>query len=336
MRILVYEYITGGGMLDSALPSSLAREGDLMLRALVSDLTEIEGIEVVATRDKRLGSANLPSAEFRLLQGPEDFPLAWQECLETVEAVWPIAPEHFQILEGISESVLAKGKLLLNSPPCAVQTTTSKLATSTRLRERGVATVPTYRLEDLVSDNKGSWVLKPDDGVGCLGARICRDLGELHQQYRAVGTDRCHVVQPFVHGTPVSLNILAHEGEAFVLSVNRQRIAMADNSFVLLGCVVNGYPGQPERFHKIGQDVVSAFPELWGIIGVDMIDTDSGLQVLEVNPRLTTSYVGLRESTGVNPAALVLDLLKGKRPTAEQFMNAATVVDVDLEYAGAA
>jgi predicted ATP-grasp superfamily ATP-dependent carboligase len=32
--------------------------------------------------------------------------------------------------------------------------------------------------------------------------------------------------------------------------------------------------------------------------------------VLEVNPRLTTSYVGLRRAIGVNPAGLVLRLLQ--------------------------
>jgi predicted ATP-grasp superfamily ATP-dependent carboligase len=31
--------------------------------------------------------------------------------------------------------------------------------------------------------------------------------------------------------------------------------------------------------------------------------------VLEVNPRLTTSYAGLRDALGINPARLVLDLL---------------------------
>ena len=80
---------------------------------------------------------------------------------------------------------------------------------------------------------------------------------------------------------------------------------------------------------------LAAIPELWGIIGVDIIDSKNGLQVLEVNPRITTSYVGLKESTGLNPAALVLDLVDGRMPPADQILN-ALVVDVNLEYAGAA
>ncbi|MCU7856922.1 MAG: ATP-grasp domain-containing protein, partial [Candidatus Thiodiazotropha sp. (ex Lucinoma borealis)] len=89
------------------------------------------------------------------------------------------------------------------------------------------------------------------------------------------------------------------------------------------------------RFHKLGRDVAAAMPELWGIVGIDTLDTDTGLKVLEVNPRITTSYVGLKESIGVNPAGLVLDLLNNGMPLSEQFIK-AVVVDVNLEYAGAA
>ena len=144
-----------------------------------------------------------------------------------------------------------------------------------------------------------------------------------------------YVIQPFIHGTPTSLNLLACKGEAFLLSVNHQRIAMTDTGFMLLGCVVNGHMKKKTRFRKLAREVTAAMPDLWGMIGIDIIDTENGLLVLEVNPRITTSYVGLKESTGLNPAALVLDLLEGKLPLPDQILN-SLVVDVNLEYVGAA
>lgn len=334
MRVFVFEYITGGGMLDSALPPSLAEEGNMMLKALVSDLLDIPGIEVFATRDARLDKPDLP-IDFEMLHAPEEFPEAWQRCLSYADAVWPIAPEYAHILQHISETVINQGKLLLNSPPQAVRTASSKLTTAKRMLEQGIPVVPTYRFEDGLPDRPGSWVLKPDDGVGCQGIRICRDMDDLCRQFESLPTDREFVIQPFIHGTPTSINVLACNGKSFVLSVNHQRIAMTDNGFVLLGCVVNGYREHKARYHQLGRDVVAAIPELWGIIGVDIIDTEGGLQVLEVNPRITTSYVGLKESTGVNPAALVLDLLQGRLPLSDQILD-ALVVDVNLEYVGAA
>ncbi|MES9991313.1 MAG: ATP-grasp domain-containing protein [Candidatus Thiodiazotropha sp.] len=321
-------------MLDSPLPPSLAEEGDIMLKALISDLTEIDGIEVHTTRDARLSELESPVV-CHMLHSLEDFPQAWQMCMESADAVWPVAPEFSNVLKHISETVICQGKVLLNSPPQAVETTSSKLETLNRLSEHGISVVPTYRFEDGVPDHNGSWVLKPDDGVGCQGIRVCRDRDDLCQQFKALPLSSEYVIQPFIHGTPTSLNILACHGEALVLSVNHQRIAMTDTGFVLLGCVVNGHLKHRARFHKLGRQVVAALPDLWGIIGVDIFDTKDGLHVLEVNPRITTSYVGLKESTGINPAALVLDLLGDRLSLSQQILK-ASVVDVNLEYAGAA
>jgi predicted ATP-grasp superfamily ATP-dependent carboligase len=50
---------------------------------------------------------------------------------------------------------------------------------------------------------------------------------------------------------------------------------------------------------------------LFGYVGVDLIATDSCPVVLEINPRLTTSYVALKDALGANPAAQVLALAAG-------------------------
>ena len=58
----------------------------------------------------------------------------------------------------------------------------------------------------------------------------------------------------------------------------------------------------------MAQSVCRAIPGLWGYVGVDLIMTEEGPVVLEVNPRLTTSYVGLSQSIGINLASLMLQL----------------------------
>jgi tyramine---L-glutamate ligase len=334
MRIFVYEYISGGGLLGCALPPSLASEGDLMLRALVSDLCELDGVEVIIMRDARLSPVTLP-VECRFIDRAEQFPEVWRLSLSTSDAVWPIAPEEHGALERITEEVLAAGKVLLNSPPCVVRATASKIGTLRRLAERGVAVVPTYGVDDVLPWIRGRWVLKPDDGVGCLGIRLFQDRDTLCRHWEQLPQGGAYVAQPYVSGTAASLCILAKEGEAALLSVNRQRIAVMDDSFVLLGCVVNGLHGGGGRYRRLACDVAAALPELRGFSGVDLIAEPSSLKVLEVNPRLTTSYVGLKESIGVNPAGLVLDLVRGGSAWRES-TGIAKAVDVCLEYASVA
>jgi predicted ATP-grasp superfamily ATP-dependent carboligase len=42
-------------------------------------------------------------------------------------------------------------------------------------------------------------------------------------------------------------------------------------------------------------------------VGVDLILADDSVQLVEINPRLTTSYIGLRQVAGMNPAGLIFD-----------------------------
>ena len=63
MRILVLEYITGGGMVTESIPETLVREGDLMLNAVLNDLSQLSGIELVIFRDTGIPQAKWVNGE---------------------------------------------------------------------------------------------------------------------------------------------------------------------------------------------------------------------------------------------------------------------------------
>lgn len=334
MRIYVFEYITGGGMLDASLSPSLVREGDLMLRALASDLGAIDGIQCLITRDARLAPLRL-AADCWCVRTPEQFAETWAEALDLADAVWPIVPEHQAALERVTEAILSAGKILLNSRPDAIRATASKLQTLRLLEGAGVPVVPTFGPNDVLPDIKGRWVLKPDDGVGCLGIRVFKDRDALCRAWDRLDGGCLCVAQPFVKGTAASLSLVAKEGEAALLAVNRQRVALMDDTLVLLGCVVNGLDLADGRLHGIADAIAAAFPNLWGYVGVDLMLTPEGPLLLEVNPRLTSSYAGLTEALGLNPAELVLDLHAGRRPQ-RRGSSAGVPVEICLEVAGVA
>jgi predicted ATP-grasp superfamily ATP-dependent carboligase len=321
-------------MLGGALTPSLACEGDQMLRALATDLCELPEVEVLITRDARLPPVKLP-VECRYIESASQFPESWGQALAAVDACWPIAPEQSGALERISGAVLASRKALLSSPPGAVRAAASKIGTLRRLAEEGVPVVPTYGADEVLPRIRGRWVLKPDDGVGCLGIRLFQDRDALLRHWEQLPDGPAHVAQPYVTGLDASLSLLARDGAAVLLSVNRQRVAVMDDSLVLLGCVVGGLGGEERRYQRLASHIAAALPELRGYAGVDLIVGRGGLKVLEVNPRLTTSYVGLKESIGVNPAALVLDLMVGGQAWRGP-SGVARAVDVCLEYADVA
>src|SRR4030095_16531946 len=114
MRVFVYEHITGGGLLlaDDDL-ASLAPEGDMMIRALLSDLAEIPGLEPVTLRDLRL-ERDLP-ATLLVPRSAADFWPTFERALQMSDVVWPIAPEQDGWLERITQAAVDSGRTLLNS-----------------------------------------------------------------------------------------------------------------------------------------------------------------------------------------------------------------------------
>jgi predicted ATP-grasp superfamily ATP-dependent carboligase len=217
-------------------------------------------------------------------------------------------PETGGLLERISRLTLEAGCRLIGSRPDAVRLAASKRQTSAWLRRHGIAVVPSYAVAEPVEESAARWVSKPDDGVGCEGIRIFESREALAA---ALGSEASedYVVQPYTEGIPASLSLLCQAGEACLLSCNRQQVAEVDGRFHLRGIDVNGL-GDSDTLAELGRAIARAIPDLWGYVGVDMICTASGPRVLEINPRLTVSYAGLRAALKRNPAELVLRLLR--------------------------
>lgn len=301
MRVFVYEHVTAGAVGDDATLAALAPEGDMMIRALLRDLAHVPGVEALTLRDARL-PADLP-AQIMQPGSRGDFWPAFLRCVETCDAVWPIAPEQGGCLERISRQVNEAGRTLLNSRPEAVRTAASKLRTSRALATAGVRVVPTWECAADVPAGMGAIVSKPDDGAGCVDTYLLR--GPAHAATYALPG---HVFQPFIEGEALSLSLLCCDRSARLLSVNRQLVQEAGGVLQFGGVTVNALPDMEGRFADLAARVAAAIPGLWGHVGVDLVCGASGLTVIEVNPRLTTSCAGLHEALGINLGALVLGL----------------------------
>jgi predicted ATP-grasp superfamily ATP-dependent carboligase len=73
-----------------------------------------------------------------------------------------------------------------------------------------------------------------------------------------------------------------------------------------------------QRATSLAIQAINAMPPARGYVGVDMVLSDAadGLAdvVIEINPRITTSYVGLRAAISQNLAGLMLACVRGERP----------------------
>lgn len=300
MRLLVYEHVTGGGMLSQSPPASLVREADLMLRALLRDLAG-QPVTLLTTRDPRLlpleGVATLmPTAQ-------EDGAALFSRALDQVDAAWPTAPETDTTLETLARLTLTRGRVLVGCRPDAIAVAASKARTAAILAAAGIPAVPTFTSPDQVPDWPGPWVVKPDDGAGSDDTRRVTDWTAART--RLTARPGHYVAQPWLAGVPLSLSLLCHGAGTELLAVNRQRVTIADGVVRLEGLEVNAEADSDGRHLALACSIRDALPGLLGYVGVDLLATEEGPVVLEINPRLTTSYCALRAARGVNVGARV-------------------------------
>lgn len=307
MRVFAFEFFSGGGLAGRPLPARLAREGGLMLATLVGELAELPGVEVIASRDHRLPP--VPGSEtLRPLPGEDPVSL-YRRGVAAADAAWPTAPEAGGTLERLANATRDAGRILLGCRPDAVRLTAGKRATTMALHERGIRTVPTFAYGDGLPRLTGPWVVKPDDGAGCEDTDIVE--GPAAAVARLAADPERLVTQPWIDGEPLSLSLLCAAGASRLLSCNRQEIAVRDGHVRLEGIQVNALRDPDGRFARLAGQIAAAVPGLWGYVGVDLVLTAEGPVVLEINPRLTTSYCAMRPALGFNVAALVLGLLQG-------------------------
>jgi predicted ATP-grasp superfamily ATP-dependent carboligase len=305
-ELFVCEFITGGGLYNAPLPSALAREGGLMLEALLADLLATDQVSVVTSRDVRLPPLKLPVSMVQVdtVQiNAEPWPL-WQQCIEHADLVWLIAPESGGMLEKMSRLVPA-GKLL-GCPPQAITIAASKYATAQWLMQHDIAVVPTWKSQQAPA-GLPRYVAKPDDGVSCEDTRCIDDFARM-QAWLQDGRSASHVIQPWLPGEAGSISMLCSDGKAWLLSCNRQLVELQNDGFAYRGSIVNGMAQYWDDFAALAQHIAAAMPALSGYVGVDVMVDGDNITVLEINPRLTTSYAGVSQATGLNVAGLALDL----------------------------
>jgi predicted ATP-grasp superfamily ATP-dependent carboligase len=305
MHVFAYEYLSSGAAGDATAMPSLQTEGWAMLSALVQDLARCPGVQVSTLLDfqrtppqdwrdrivtKRVQAATEEDA-FRELAAAADYTLV-------------VAPEFDGILAKRSRWVEAPGGRLLGSSPRAIDETTDKLLLSRLWSSRGIPTPdtePSYPL-----------VCKPRLGAGSQATFLVHDPEELahaQRQSRAEGWSGELIAQRYIPGLAASVAFLAVGGKRYSFPAVEQRLS-SDGRFRYLGGRLPLPDNLDRRARHLAERAVECVQGLQGWFGVDLVlgeaEDGSGDAAIEINPRLTTSYLGLRRFARFNLAEALL------------------------------
>jgi predicted ATP-grasp superfamily ATP-dependent carboligase len=284
MKVLIYEEITAAHEPHMASAGLLA-EGSAMLQWLVTSATKNHINARVLLHPQLHHLAHplpwLPSGE-----------PGWREALSWADAVLAVAPETDQRLLNLSRKVMSTGKHWLGCSPQAIALASSKTQTCKRLSAQGIASVPGYSLGETPAPHQGLWITKPDDGCGCEGQQRHdswqKALARLQQ-------NPTQLAQPWLEGTPKSLCLWVHgPSHVDVLAVNHQGVEISASGVPTLASLTTDAEPVAACHQQLAKNVTQALEGLWGMVGIDFVEQpDGSLVVLEVNPRMTTSFSNL-------------------------------------------
>ena len=299
MKLLLYEWCCSGGLSDAEASTDLAgivAEGRAMLEALAADAARDALLEVTALVDVTQAPELPVAALVRSVPvGGEIDALVAAAC----DADWTVivAPETDGILFDRVGAVRAAGARVLAASDPFIAIAADKQATVNALAAAGVP-VPAGRSlaagESVPLDFHMPAIRKLRDGVG--GEGLAR-LASIHDVQPVPMATR---LEAFAAGTPVGVSCLCGGGVVKVLPPMVQRFTPSMPPRYLGGEPLA--PGlQADRAIALARRAVCAVARAagdeapMGWVGVDMIlgarDDGRDDRVLEVNPRLTTSFV---------------------------------------------
>lgn len=334
-RILLYEFLTSGGLWTSSLSqhdvSSLSREGIAMLSALATDCVAA-GFETVVLRDARLQAILFPGCETHdVASSAEETTLLMKLGAESDRVVL-IAPEFDQLLADRCRLVVGAGGCLLSPSLEVVTLAGDKHRTAEHLAGAGVPAprgVVVRRYDALSKDFAFPAVLKPCSGAGSQGLRLI-------ESWIAVpaadgwGSGGPFRLERFVPGLAVSVAVLCGPDDVLPLMPCLQRLSK-DGRFQYLGGALPVAKALSDRAQRLAVAAVKTLPNPIGFIGVDLVlgNDPAGAEdfVIEINPRLTTSYVGLRAAAKCNLAYAMWAVAHG-----QSLRDSLSFADDPLEF----
>ena len=325
--VLVYEFFTGGGCDLGEPPDGLACEALAMLWAVLADFRRWGSMRTLTALDPRfeeripgLNRSTLPADEVLCL--PDTRHELFRSLLKRCDAVLIIAPERGEILAKLTAEAETARIPVLGSNASAVTTAGNKAACHRLFRKAKLPTPRTYEVgfaaAPLLAKQMGyPLIVKPVDGVGAEGVyeieRPC-DLAEALDSVRQCTSREKILLQSYTAGTHASVSLIVEGNRCLPLSLNRQLI-QTGSPFKYLGSQVPLAHPSGEFAVELACSAVKLLPGLRGYVGVDMVLTEDSAQLIEVNPRLTTSYIGLRRLTPVNLAQVIWEAcMKGILP----------------------
>ena len=297
-KILIYEYITGGGLLNEDLTSGLMNEAHMITSSLYDNCRKSKYFTYNYFRDYRLSS--LKDKEAIVLKSNSK--IYNLDFLKKYDYILPILPEIDMSLYLYVKYLEMNGINAVISNSQTIKICSDKLKFHQFCQKKSLPSIETYQKYNNYLHNK-LLLIKDRYGAGCSHIEITKNI----KTSESIKADK--VIQPYIDGDDYSVSIYFTKNNFYILTINKQILEYKNNRARLSSIIVNVKHPAYLKIIRLVSRVKDSLPGLYGFAGIDIITKGSDIFIIEINPRLTTSFIGIYDTIGIN----IIDLIASRK-----------------------
>ena len=296
-KILIYEYITGGGLINEDLTSDLMHEATLMTRSLYQACENSRYFHCDHLLDYRLKDRYKDNSV--IIKKKDD--LYDLNLLCKYDYILPVMPESNFILYNYAKFLESNKINMLLSDSETIRLCSDKYEFYKFININKLNTMKTY-LKYTKNMNGNKFVIKDRYGVGCSFIQITTDVNKL----KIVSSN--NIIQDYKIGIDYSVSVFFSKDSFKLLTINKQLIKINKNNQIYLsGIIINVRYEYYMKILRIVSKIKNILPGLKGFVGIDLLINDKEIFIIEINPRLTTSFGGIHHTLGINIVDLIIN-----------------------------
>ena len=293
--LIIFEYFTANPQNNKNIDKSVLSEGKKMINKLAEILSQnTVNVTVYVIKNQMIKILKKKNISYLITDKKKD----WFEVIKNFDKsktkVILIAPETGNLLYKIAKKISESGFKLLNSDLNSLLIFSSKLETSKYLKRKNIPFIKDLKLKNCIHKGKNDLILKPEHSAGSENIFLIKDQFSLIDITKRINYS--YIIQKYYKNHLGSFSMLCRNGSNILLTCNKHIIKLEKNKIKQLGSEIGAYEKFRNEFQKLADQISHNFQGLLGFIGVDVIMDKKVWKVLEVNSRLTSSFVHLNRS----------------------------------------
>ncbi|MHA1409912.1 MAG: ATP-grasp domain-containing protein [Candidatus Odinarchaeia archaeon] len=337
---MVYEHASGGGYCNKVITPSIFSEGYAMLNATVQDFQRIEN-KVYTTLDYRIANF-VPPLKVEIVTvlrpGQDIFDIFDSVCKE-VDQILIIAPENNDILYRLTRIAENNQIIILGSTSESIKLVSNKWNVQLIAKNCDLTVPNTVKvnfetsideLREILKNTGYPAIFRNLDSVGSSGVFYITkksDLNSIIAKMKETTNYNEFLIHKYIKGISVSVSLISNGINSQALSLNAQVVNFdkKQGEMNYIGGYVPLKYKLSRTIKKQAATLIENISGLRGYLGVDLVlSEDDKIYFLEVNPRITTSYVALRKIVDFNLAEIIKKaILEGELPKPTKFKGVA-------------